>query len=45
MILTIAGIIHSQVGQLRAGDRHLNVTISASQVPLPAAVAMKARSA
>jgi hypothetical protein len=38
MILTFTGIIHSQVGQPRAGDRHLNVTISASQVPLPVAV-------
>jgi hypothetical protein len=44
MILTFAGIIHSRVGQLRAGGRHLNVTISASQVPLPGPVAMKARS-
>jgi hypothetical protein len=35
MILTFAGIIHSQVGQPRAGDRHLNVTVSASQVPVP----------
>ena len=45
MILTFAGIIHSRVGQLRAGRRYLNVTISASQVPLPGPVAMKARSA
>jgi hypothetical protein len=41
MILTFAGMIHSRVGQPRAGDRHLNVTISASQVPLPVAVAVK----
>jgi hypothetical protein len=31
MILTFTGIIHSRVGQPRAGDRHLNVTISARQ--------------
>ena len=40
MILTFVGISHSRVGQLRAGDRHLNVTISASQVPLPVPVAV-----
>jgi hypothetical protein len=40
VILTFAGIIHSRVGQPRAGDRHLNVTISASQVPLPVPVAV-----
>jgi hypothetical protein len=41
MILTFAGIIHSRVGQPRAGDRHLNVTISASHVPLPVPVAVR----
>ena len=45
MILTFAGIIHSRVGELRAGDRHLNATISASQVPLSVPVVVKARSA
>jgi hypothetical protein len=38
MILTFAGVIRSRVGQPRAGDRHLNVTISASQVAVPVAV-------
>jgi hypothetical protein len=47
MILTFTGIIHSRVGQPRAGDRHLNVAISASPVPVPVPVpvAVKARSA
>jgi hypothetical protein len=45
VILTFAGIIHSRVGQVRAGDSHLDVTISASQVPLPGPVGVKARSA
>ena len=40
MILTFVGFIHSRAGQLRAGDRHLNVTISASQVPLQVPVAV-----
>jgi hypothetical protein len=45
MILTFARIIHSRVGQVRAGDRQLDVTVSASQVPLPGPVGVKARSA